>query len=263
LYDHTLAGCSVDGLVPRLVDNDHVPVAVRDLSSDDVAWAADLMEDRRQLYAMYSPVFWHPASGVTGLHARFLNRQLASDTNVGLRTDHGFVIGQLRGAEGFVDDFAIDADGTWSDDGAALLMAAWDKLASAGATVLRVVTARADEAKVQMLCDLSLRLVEEWWVKPLRAVSPATTSGRVDGSVFSGILGPAPPVYDPGGPVLLADRLDDGADLGVVEHEAPAMGAVLVVVPTPPGSDRTCQLEEGEWSVASQWYLGQPTREAP
>lgn len=217
------------------------------------------MEDRRRLYATYSPVFWHPASGVTGLHARFLGRQIASDTNVGLRTDHGFVIGQLRGAEGFVDDFAIDADGTWSDDGAVLLMAAWDKLTSAGATVLRVVTARADEAKVQMIRDLSLRLVEEWWVMPLRAAGPATASGRVDGTGFSGVLGPAPPVYDPGGPVLLADRVGDDVGLSVVEHEAAAMGAVLAVVPTPPGSDRSRQLEEGGWSVASQWYVGQPT----
>ena len=60
--------------------------------------------------------------------------------------------------------------------------------------------------------------------------------------------------------MLLADRLGDGVGLGVVEDEAAAMGAVLVVVPTPPGSDRTRQLEEGGWSVASQWYVGQPTR---
>ncbi len=221
------------------------------------------MEDRRRLYATYSPVFWHPAGGVTGLHARFLGRQIASDTNVGLRTDHGFIIGQLRGTEGFVDDFAIDADGTWSDDGAVLLMATWDRLGAAGANVLRVVTARADDAKVQMLRNLSLALVEEWWVKPLVAAGPAAASGQVEGTGFSGHFGPAPPVYDPGGPVLLADRVDAGADLGVVEHEAAAMGAVLVVVPTPPGSDRIGQLEERGWSVASQWYLGQPTREAP
>lgn len=218
------------------------------------------MEERRRLYATYSPVFWRPASGVTGLHARFLNRQLASDTNVGLRTDHGFVIGQLRGAEAFVDDFAIDAEGTGADDGAALLLATWERLGAAGATGLRVVTARADEAKMRMLRDLSLVLVEEWWVKPVRATGPATASGRVDGTGFSGILGPAPLVYDPGGPVLLADRVDAQADLGVLEPEAAAMGAVLAVVATPPGSDQTRRLEEAGWSVASQWYLGQPMR---
>jgi hypothetical protein len=63
---------------------------IRELTADDVAWAADLMEQRRQEYARYSPVFWHPAANVTDLHARFLWSQIESETNIGLRTDHGF-----------------------------------------------------------------------------------------------------------------------------------------------------------------------------
>lgn len=42
-------------------------MTVRSLEPADAPWAADLMEDRRQLYARYSPVFWHPASGITNL----------------------------------------------------------------------------------------------------------------------------------------------------------------------------------------------------
>lgn len=233
-------------------------MTVRSLEPGDVPWAADLMEDRRQLYARYSPVFWRPASGITDRHASFLGRQIAAAPNVGLRTDHGFIIGQRRGAEGFVDDFAIDADGTWSDDGSALLIAAWEQLAAGGADVLRVVTAKADETKVRMLEDRSLQLVDQWWVKPLRPEGSSTTTGRVDGPWFSGILGPAPPVYDPGGPVLLADRLDDGCALAELESEAQRIGAVLLVVPTLPQADREQLLEQRDWSVASQWYLGQP-----
>jgi GNAT superfamily N-acetyltransferase len=238
-------------------------VTVSALSPDDARWAAAVMEDRRQLYATYSPVFWHPASGVAGLHARFLRRQIASAANVGLRTGHGFIIGQLRGTEGFVDDFAVDADGTWHGDGAQLLLAAWEQLAAVGASAVRVVTAKADQAKVRMLRDLSLRLVGQWWVKPLRSAGPAASTGRVDGTGFSGLLGPAPPVYEPGGPVLLADTLAGDADLAVLEREAAAMGAVLAVVPTAPESGRNHDLELRQWSVASQWYLGQPAPAPP
>jgi len=67
------------------------------MTADDAAWAAGLMERRRQVYAAYSPVFWRPRPGVTGLHARFLGRQLASPGCLAVRTGHGFLIGQRRG----------------------------------------------------------------------------------------------------------------------------------------------------------------------
>jgi hypothetical protein len=83
-------------------------IAVRALTADDAAWAAGLMERRRQLYAGYSPVFWRPRPGVTGPHARFLGRQLSSPGYLALRTEHGFLIGQRRDQEAFVDDFAVE-----------------------------------------------------------------------------------------------------------------------------------------------------------
>src|ERR1700685_3172464 len=120
-------------------------MTVRELTADDAMWAAELMEQRRQVYASYSPVFWRPAQGVTGLHARFLRRQIASPANLALRTDHGFIIGQRQGGEGFVDDFAVDAEGRWDTDGADLLRATWQRLAAeSGFDALRVVTAHAD-----------------------------------------------------------------------------------------------------------------------
>jgi hypothetical protein len=85
----------------------HDVISVREMTADDAAWAAGLMERRRQAYAGYSPVFWRPRPGVTGLHARFLGRQIGSPGYVALRTGHGFLIGQRRGPEGFVDDFPV------------------------------------------------------------------------------------------------------------------------------------------------------------
>jgi hypothetical protein len=254
---------------------------VRELTAQDATWAAELMEQRRQLYASYSPVFWRPAEDATGLHARFLRRQIASPANVALRTDHGFIIGQRQAGEGFVDDFAVDADGSWETDGADLLDAMWQRLAGeTGFEALRVVTAHADEDKSRMLSSLSLELASQWWVRELDpeappapepkptpegqpADAPAGTprpATRVGGTGFSGTLGPAPPVYDPGGPVLLVGRLAPEADLAVIEVEAAAIGAVLLVVPVvpvPPGSG-PAGLDQPGWSVASDWYVGQP-----
>jgi len=234
-------------------------VAVRDLTSADAAWAAGLMERRRQEYARYSPVFWRPARDVTGPHARFLGRLITSGGNVALRTDHGFIIAQPRPAEGLVDDFTVDDPARWAADGAELLIAAAGRLAAAGGPgTMRVVTAHADQPKTRMLSRLSLRVAEQWWVRELRPAGPAARTGRVEGPGFAGIFAPAPPVYDPGGPVLHAERVADDADLAVIEREAAAMGAVLAVVAAAPGSARSAGLRQRGWSVASDWYLGWP-----
>ena len=249
-------------------------VSVREMTADDAAWAAGLMERRRQVYAGYSPVFWRPRPGVTSLHARFLGRQIAAPGYVALRTEHGFLIGQRRDQEGFVDDFAVDETASWDDDGAALLRAAWRRWEPDGVGAVRVVTAHADEAKCAMLAALSLDLAEQWWVRelepageggpagegdPARSVSPASPARPITGTGFAGRLVPAPPVYDPGGPLLDVCGLADDADLAGVEREAAGLGAVLLVLPAVPGSrwsDRVADIPG--WTVASDWYLGRP-----
>src|ERR1700753_1244022 len=92
---------------------------VRVLSADEAGWAAGLMEQRRQQYARYSPVFWRPRDGAAGLHTRFLTRLISAETTVALRTAAGFIIAQARPGEGFVDDFAVAPGGGWDTDGAA------------------------------------------------------------------------------------------------------------------------------------------------
>ena len=232
--------------------------SIRDLLIEDCEWAAVLMERRRQVYARYSPVFWRPARGVTEGHAAFLAEKVSRGSSVALRTDRGFLIGDLRGAEGLIDDFAVEADDEWARHGTALLFSAWSALASGGAERLRVVTAAADEPKVAVLRASSLEPVEQWWVKPVDPSGTPVASGRVEGSGFSGFLGPAPPVYDPGGPVLLVDRVTDGTRTAAIEEGAVALGAVLVVLPVPVGADREAELRAATFTVASAWYVGQP-----
>jgi GNAT superfamily N-acetyltransferase len=231
------------------------------MTAADAGWAAGLMERRRQVYAGYSPVFWRPRPGVTGLHARLLGGQAGSPGYVALRTGHGFLIGQRRGGEGegFVDDFAVEETARWDGDGAALLRAAWHRWEPEGVEAVRVVTAHADRDKCAMLAALSFELAEQWWVRVLEPAPPAAPAGPVTGTDFAGRLGAAPPVYDPGGPVLQVSELAGDADLAGVEREAAGMGAVLLIVPAAPGSARAAIIgRRPGWTVASDWYLGRP-----
>lgn len=217
------------------------------------------MENRRRDYARYSPVFWRPAEGVVGLHAEFLRRRIVSGTTLALRTEHGFIICERRGSKGFVDDFAVEPPGVWDSDGAALLLAAAKRLAAVdGVDAVVVVTAHADRPKSGMLASLSLTLVEQWWVRELPPDGPAAPPGRFSGTGFSGVLGQAPGVYDPGGPVFQNDRAGEHTDLAAIERGAAARGAVLAVLPAAPDTARGGELRGRGWHVASDWYLGIP-----
>lgn len=156
-------------------------------------------------------MFWRPASNVTDQHARSLAERVARSETVALRTDRGFIVGELRGDEGFVDDFAVDDPSHWSEDGTALLLGAWDELAALGADHMRVVAAAADEPKVAMLRSCEMVLAEQWWVKSVTLGPGERAPGRIEGSGFSGILGPAPPVYDPGAPWCSSTALNRGS----------------------------------------------------
>jgi hypothetical protein len=180
-----------------------------------------------------------------------------------LRTEHGFIIGQRVGSKGFVDDFAVAPPGSWDTDGAALLLAAAERLGAADGVTLVVVTAHADLAKSGMLGSLSLALAEQWWVRELRPAGPAAATGRFSGPGFSGTLGPAPAVYAPGGPVFQNDRAGERTDVAALEHAAAARGAVLAVLPATPGAALAPELRGRGWHVASDWYRGIPERPRP
>ncbi len=218
------------------------------------------MRRRREAYADYSPVFWRPAQGATSLHTEFLQRQIARDEVVGLRTGHGFIVGELRRDEGFVDDFAVDDADRWDDEGRWMLLGAWERLAAKGANSLRVVSAKRDVPKNESLEALGLSPIEEWWVKPLTpsASGHAHAAGVANGEGFSGHLGPAPPVYDPGGPVLLVRRIEPETSLGAMECDASSWGAVLAIVAQSPTGPRVKDLGADGYEVASQWFVGVP-----
>jgi hypothetical protein len=178
---------------------------------------------------------------------------------VALRTPRGFIISERRRSEGLVDDFAIEPPGTWDSDGATLLRAAAERLAADHAvTTVRVVTAHADRPKASMLASLSLTLAEQWWVRELRPTGQAAAPGRISGPGFRGFLGPAPGVYDPGGPVFQNDPAGEDTDFAAIERGAAAHGAVLAVIAAVPDPARAGEFRQRDWSVASDWYVGTP-----
>jgi hypothetical protein len=188
--------------------------APRRLTLDDVPWIADMLVERRRLYATFSPVFWNPAENAREVHAPYLASLVSSDRHCGYRTERGSVLAELQEPHsapwwsevpvGFVDDFAVVTDDCWHSDGVPLLRAVWQEIARRGAQALRVVTARRDDAKVGMLQSLGLTIAESWWVKvsDVRPVAKATL-GPITAHGVEGAMMVAPPVYDPGGPVFL------------------------------------------------------------
>jgi ribosomal protein S18 acetylase RimI-like enzyme len=243
---------------------------VRRLTSGDVAWMADLMVGRRARYEVFSPVFWRPAAQARDLHEPHLASCVASGRHVGLRTENGFVLGELQSAGsppwwsevpiGFIDDFAVLGDDAWIGAGRQLLVAAWSLLRERGAESLRVVTARRDTAKVAMLESLDLSVGESWWVRAVE--DPASSEpmfGPLSADGIEALLIPAPPVYDPGGPVLLVTSLASVNDVQRVPTIGGERSAVLAILPTKPGTpDLTDAAEACGFDETSRYYVGQP-----
>ena len=204
---------------------------VRAMTDPDFTWAADLMERRRQVYATFAPVFWRPAVGAGEAHAGFLRFRVEAGAAIGLRSDDGFVVATVVDGRYDVDDFAVEHDARWSISGRALLEAVVDSGALRADATVRVVTARRDTAKRQMLDGCGLVVRSRWWVKELRADPPAEIGAarEVDLGGRTGSFVPAPPVYAPGGPVCLLGDIEPDAAVEAADR-AGELGAVLAVV---------------------------------
>ena len=231
---------------------------VRALTSGDVAWMADVMAERRARYQEYSPVFWRPAAHARDVHAPYLASCVASARFVGYRTTEGFILGERQSSIGFIDDFAVVRDDAWISDGLQLLVAAWSQLRDEGAESLRVVTARRDDAKVLMLKSAGLSVGESWWVRPGDdRAQDAQIFGPVAAAGIEALVIPAPPVYDPGGPVLLVTSIDSADRVVEVPLLAEEQGAVLAILPCPPISDLSRAAQEAGFDETTQYYVGQ------
>jgi hypothetical protein len=238
---------------------------VRALTSADVPWMADVMAQRRAIYEKLSPVFWRPAANARDVHEPYLAACVASDQYVGLRTDDGFILGELQAAGsppwwpdaqlGFVDDFAVEEHDAWNSDGRTLLLAAWSQLRDQGAESIRVVTARRDFEKVALLESVGLTHGESWWVRVNdEQAQRAPAFGPVADCGVEALVIPAPPVYDPGGPVLLVTSIDSADCVNKIPLVAAEHGAVLAILPCPP--ERGAAADGAGFVETARYYVG-------
>jgi len=160
------------------------------------------------------------------VHQRFLRRQIDYPDVVSIRTDHGFLFGVPRGDLLVVDDMAVAVDSLWDIDGQRLLRAVDERGG------VRFVCPVPEPARTRAAVALGMTHAESWWHRDLmpdpHAVPPDDPEVRVDGA--AGRLVPAPPVYAPGGPVLLVLDVGGAESLAAIEAEASSAGAVVSVV---------------------------------
>ncbi|MDN5726552.1 MAG: hypothetical protein L0G99_11570 [Propionibacteriales bacterium] len=225
---------------------------VRDLTAEDLDWVLDLSEARRRRLASYAPRFWNPADNARTRHATFLGDQIDNPEIRSLRTDHGFVFA-APGRIMIIDDLAVADEALWPTEGVALLRRA------GGDSLVRVVCPVPEPRRRDAVRSLGLELAESWWTKNLasstRIIPYENRHLRVPGA--AGKLVTAPPVYSPGGPVLLITEADGVAAMAELEHQATVRGARVAVV-SQPGADVPdgAALREAGYTRTSDFHHG-------
>jgi len=243
-------------------------VSVRDAQVADVPRMAELAEAKRQRYRDHAAPFQRPAPNGPAVHEAFLPKLFEWDgfTVLVHETDNGvdgFIVARFGSApppygEGslfHVDDFALADGATWPTVGAALLGEVLVRAEVADIETAIVVSgpASVDAPKTAFLAERGLRVDAEWRVK---ALTP-TTAGKPAKVGFDAAVGPAPPVYEPGGLTALALRIDYPEAVERFEHFAAASDAVVAIVPVRVSdTGLRAELDRRGFVVASEWYAG-------
>lgn len=198
----------------------------RPLTADDLDWVVEIARVRREQLAVHAPRFWRPASDATARHRAFLTHLVADPATLTMRTDHGFIVAVGDTSRRVVDDLVV-ADDAWPDEGTALL-----RHVIAATTTVRVVVPVHEERRRTAVESLGLAPTETWWHRDLPLVQVRGDGGKVQLSTVgaSGQLVSAPPVYNPGGSVLLVTEVGSGEALAAIEGEAAERGATVAVV---------------------------------
>ena len=216
-------------------------VDVRALDPTDLGWVVEITRTRREALTPHAPRFWRPSVDATERHRDYLGHLIEDPDVVGVRTEHGYLLATNLGDHVLVDDFVVTPDEHWPAEGVALL-----EHVRGESGRLRVVVPAVERARLEAVQAVGLSPVETWWHRDLDGADPwpsdadsdddAAADVEVDGA--RGRLRPAPPVYDPGGPVLLVTELESIDALARIEEAAAARGARVAVVTTLRSADR-------------------------
>jgi hypothetical protein len=226
----------------------------RPMTSADLAWVVELASARRAVIESFAPRFWKAAEDSDRTHAAFLGSLIAEPDVLSIRTEHGFLFGMPSPDALVVDDMAMERDVFWPLDGEELLRTAGQ------VGRLRFVCPVPELLRASASTAVGLLVAESWWHRDLTQVSSdlpdvVELGVRVDGAV--GRLVPAPPVYAPGGPVLLVTSLTDPNALSVIEDEAARRGAPVSVVSQRPDDDQLADLlKSASYKRTTDFYEG-------
>ena len=246
---------------------------VRELTADDVDWAVSVLAAGRAALKPFAPLYWRPAADATMRHADFLHWILGDGGGVGLRTDDSLMIA-ARDRGGWTVDDAWVPPAAWAVEGAALWRQVERRIRTGGIDASDGDMAGSDASygdaagvdagggdasprggagidggRIQFVCpvfepertrfalDRGLVLARSWWHREVDATSPRGARAavpRIAGAVVD--LVPAPPIYDPGGPITFLRDVTDERALDGAPEEARRCGSPLVVVDQPAAS---------------------------
>ncbi len=204
---------------------------VRPLTQADLDWAVEVTRVRRERLEQAAPRFWRAAADATERHRAFLAHLIDDAATLCVRTDHGYLVAMNPGDYLLVDEMAIEPAERWADEGGALLRHA----ASLGP--LRFVVPGCEAERLDAALDLGLEPADIWWhrdLEPFTGLNVVSEDKTISVEGAEGQLVPAPPVYDPGGPVLLVSAVESPEALTRLEQSAARRGARVAVVPQPP-----------------------------
>jgi hypothetical protein len=228
---------------------------VRRLAQDDLDWAVELTRERRERLAPHAPRFWRPAADATERHRAFLAHLIDDAATLCLRSEHGYLVALNPGDYLLVDDMVVEPAEHWADEGVAMLRQV------AALSPVRFVVPAFESERLDAALDLGLEPAEIWWhrdLEPGTGLNVVSEDPRLSVAGVEARLVPAPPVYDPGGPILLATSVDSVDALRGAEQSAARRGATVSVVTQQPADQPLAEVLTAAGYTLTTYFFATP-----
>lgn len=207
---------------------------IRAMTLGDIEWAVEVLARRRGQLVPYAPLYWRPAADAVERHRAYLAYLIGEDRGLGFRSDDALMIA-ASGPHGWtIDDAWVQPD-RWEHEGHAL----WTKTAAeTGGNLVRFVCPVFEPERASFARQQGFVLDNSWWHAAIDVPDTIGVSEKVPRVTGSrAALVPAPPVYDPGGPILFLQDVRDPTAITRSREEAVRCGSPLVVVDQPTGAN--------------------------
>jgi len=213
------------------------------VTSADVDWVVRVLMQRREPLARFAPVFWRPSTDASAHHRAFIEYLLSEGGAKAYRTGESVLLAAPRGEGWLVDDAYVPGTDWAVGDGRAL----WNSLdrETHGADV-RFVCPTYEEDRAAFARSAGLTIAESWWLTELPTASGGEAGVQVQLPGAEAITVAAPPVYDPGGPILFLPAVSDSpVALPASLERAPQLGCPAIVVNQVAGDDALAEALSG------------------